>query len=79
MLNGISYLTVRVEEVSELACPNRAGLNTGRIPSLSCPLDAEGAFFNNTPVTRPIPKVMGLGVYLLGWPFGSPQLNLLAP
>ena len=54
----------RIEQVAEFPGADRTDFNTGRITAgfTPCPLNAEGAFFNHTLITRPVAKVVGLRI-----------------
>ncbi len=66
-VDDIPDLAIWVEKIPELSRPRGTRFDTGRVSSVSHPLDAEGALINRAFHPRPISEVMDRRVHLLGW------------
>ncbi len=58
VLQDITYLAVRIEQVAEHPRPGRTGLDTGGQPAFPGPLDTEGAFFHFSLGSDAVAEVM---------------------
>jgi hypothetical protein len=66
-IDDVTHLTIRIEKIPKFSCSGRAGFHTGWIPSISHPLDTEGALVHSTLHPGAVSQVMDRRIYLFLW------------
>src|SRR4051794_17070922 len=62
VLDDVTDLAIRVENVAEFASAHRADFDAGRVAAIARALDAEGALFHHAFGPRAIAQVMCVGI-----------------